>query len=218
MTNYNLVSDSKFAVTFKPAKPVILCDVDGVLLDWTSRFPYFLQKKGFAHEAAIMMHANEEWKTVEELTGLESTAALELVEEYCRSKYMKYLAPYKDALIAVNHLKRYYDFVAVTAISDHPDTIQNRTDNLEFWYPNAFKEVHCVGVDGDKQAILSKYPPTVWIDDSPKHIAEGLRAGHKCIRLQRDSRANTVPSLIARDWTEISNLIQQLILPNIARL
>lgn len=188
-------------------RQTILVDVDGVLLDWTSRFPYFLQKMGYDREAAIFMHATDEWKTVEELTGLDTEQALKLVDAYCRSKFMRYLSPYKDALIAVNHLKRYYDFVAVTAITNHPDTIQNRTENLEFWYPGAFKEVHCVGVDGDKQVILSKYSPTIWIDDSPKHISEGLRAGHACIRLARDSRPDVAPCFIAKDWVDIQNRI-----------
>lgn len=188
-------------------KPKILCDVDGVLLDWTSRFPYFLQKRGYATEAAIMLHATEEWKSVEELTGLGTEAARVLVDEYCRSKYMKFLSPYKDALIAVNHLKHYYDFIAITAISDHPDTKQFRTENLEFWFPGAFSEVHCVGVEGDKQVTLTKYNPTIWIDDSPRHIKEGLRAGHTCIRLARDSRPDEVPCYIAKNWVDIQNKI-----------
>lgn len=190
-------------------KPIILCDVDGVLLDWTSRFPYFLQKMGYDREAAIMMYATDEWKTVEELTGLVGESAINLVDSYCKSKYMRYLSPYKDALIAVNHLKKYFDFVAITAITNHPDTIQNRTENLEFWYPGAFKEVHCVGVDGNKQQILSKYDRTIWIDDSPKHIKEGIRAGHRCIRLKRDSRPDEGLCFVANDWVDIQNQILQ---------
>lgn len=192
-------------------KPTILVDVDGVLVDWFSRFPYFLERKGMPREKAIMMYAHSHWQTIEDLTGLPTAEAAELVDEYSRSKFMKYLTPYKDALIAVNHLKHIYDFVAVTAISNSPETIQHRTENLEFWFPGAFSKLHCVGLDGNKLEILAKYKPTVWIDDSPGYVKEGLLAGHQCIRLVRDSRMNQIPSFIAHDWAEVSNLIQQLV-------
>lgn len=192
-------------------KPIILTDVDGVLVDWFSRLPYFLKKKGLPYERAVAMYAHGHWQTIEELTGLPTPEAEALVDEYARSKYMEFLSPYKDALIAVNNLKHHYDFVAVTAISESDECYERRKANLDFWFPNAFTGLHCVGSGGDKQATLAKYEPTIWIDDTPKHISEGLRAGHKCIRLVRDSRMDVTSSFIAHNWHEISNLILQMI-------
>lgn len=192
-------------------KPTILVDVDGVLVDWSSQFPHFLEQKGLPHEKAIMGYAHSEWQTVEDLVWLPLDEATSLVEEYTCSEFMKRLTPYKDALLAVNQLKHIYDFVAVTAISNDPQAHQNRTENLEFWFPGAFSKVHCVGMGGNKLEILSKYDSTVWIDDSPGHIREGLMAGHKCIRLVRDSRMNQVPSFTASNWAELTNLILQLV-------
>lgn len=191
-------------------KPVILCDVDGVLVDWFSRLPYFMEQKGMPTERAIQMYAHGHWQSVEDLTGLPRENALALCDEYSKSKYMKYLTPYKDALMAVNHLKKWYDFVAITAISNDPMAHKYRSENLEFWFPGAFKTVHCVGAEGSKYEILAKYSPTIWIEDSPNYAHQGILAGHQAIRIVRDSRIDTHPYLLANDWQEVSNLIQLL--------
>lgn len=189
-------------------KPVILCDIDGVVLDWMSRFPYFMEKKGYPTEQAIRMYASGEYRTFEELFGVDSETALALATEYQESKYMGFLSPYKDALLAVNSLKHKYDFIGVTAVLDSPITHQLRKQNLEFWYPGAFTELHCVGLNKSKFEILSKFDPTVFIDDSPSHILEAQNAGHTAIRLKVDHRVDVTASLVANNWQELSNLIQ----------
>ncbi len=192
-------------------KPTVLLDVDGVLLDWFSRFPYFLKEKGLDTEHAIRMFANNQFSSLEELTGLSTEHATELSIEYQQSKYMKYLSPYKDALQAVNLLKHKYNFVAVTAVLDDPLTHQYRTENLDFWYPGAFSKVHCVGINQSKFEILSKYDRTVFVDDSPGHIIEAKNAGHIAIRLKVDARPDVTQSLIANNWQELSNMIQMMV-------
>lgn len=192
-------------------KREVLLDVDGVLLDWFSRFPYFLKEKGLDHEHAIRMFANNQFSSLEELTGLPTEQATELSIEYQRSKYMKYLSPYKDALQVVNLLKHKYNFIAVTAVLDDPLTLQYRTENLEFWYPGAFSKVHCVGINQSKFEVLSKYDRTVFVDDSPGHIIEAKNAGHTPIRLKIDARPCVTQSLTAGNWHELNNLIQILV-------
>lgn len=189
-------------------KPVILCDIDGVVLDWMSRFPYFMEKKGYPTEQAIKMYASGEFRTFEDLFGVDSETAMALATEYQESKYMGFLSPYKDALLAVNSLKHKYDFIGVTAVLDSPITHELRTQNLEFWYPGAFKKLHCVGLNKSKYEILCQYEPTVFIDDSPSHILEAQNAGHTAIRLKVDHRVDVTASLVANNWQELSNLIQ----------
>lgn len=192
------------------SKQVILCDIDGVVLDWMSRFPYFMEKKGYATEQAIRMYASGEYRSFEELFGVDSETAMALATEYQESSFMGYLSPYKDALLAVNSLKHKYDFIAVTAVLDSPITKKLRQKNLEFWYPGAFSEVHCVGLGKSKFEILSKFDPTIFIDDSPGHILEAQNAGHIAIRLKVDQRVDVTASLVASNWQEVSNLIQTL--------
>lgn len=189
-------------------KPVILCDIDGVVLDWMSRFPYFMEKKGYPTEQAIKMYASGEFRTFEELFGVDSETAMALATEYQESKYMGFLSPYKDALLAVNSLKHKYDFIGVTAVLNSPITHELRKQNLEFWYPGAFKELHCVGLNQSKFEILSKFDHTIFIDDSPSHILEAQNAGHMAIRLKVDQRVDVTASLVANNWQELSNLIQ----------
>lgn len=192
------------------SKPVILCDIDGVVLDWMSRFPYFMEKKGYATEQAIRMYASGEYRSFEELFGVDTETALALATEYQESSFMGYLSPYKDALLAVNSLKHKYNFIGVTAVLDSPITKKLRMKNLEFWYPGAFTDLHCVGLGASKFEILSKFDPTIFIDDSPSHILEAQNAGHTAIRLKVDQRVDVTASLLASNWQEVSNLILTL--------
>lgn len=189
-------------------KRVVLCDVDGVLLDWTSRLPYFLKQKGLPIEKAIFLHARDEYFSLAEIADVSEEEGAALNKEYSHSKFMRYLQPYRDACLWVNLLKQKYDFVAVTAIGTEENVLEMRRENLEFWFPGAFSEVIGVNYGETKLNALVKYDPTVFIDDSPKYIKEGLLAGHTCIRMIRDSRACQDPSLTARNWAEVSNLLQ----------
>lgn len=194
-------------------KPVILCDVDGVVLDWMSRFPYFLEKKGIDPARAIRAYASGEFLTFQDIIGgtMGAEEAEALAIEYQESKYMSYLTAYKDALLMVNALKHKYDFVAVTAVLNSEATRTNRQANLDFWYAGAFSKVHCVGLGGSKYDVLCKYDRTVFIDDSPSHIAEAQAAGHIGIRLKVDSRPDTGLYPIAKDWYDLSNMIQTIL-------
>jgi FMN phosphatase YigB (HAD superfamily) len=169
-----------------------------------------MEKKGYPTEQAIKMYASGEYRTFEELFGVDSDTAMALATEYQESKYMGFLSPFKDALLAINTLKHKYNFIGVTAVLNSPITHELRMQNLEFWYPGAFTELFCVGLNQSKFNVLSKFDPTIFIDDSPSHILEAQNAGHTAIRLKIDARVDVTASLVANNWAELSNLIQML--------
>lgn len=191
-------------------KRIILTDVDGVLVDWFSQFPYFIKNKGFCAEESLRRYAAGEWVTLENSLDVSSDHAMELMEEFCTSTHIRYLTAMPDAIAVVNRLKHKYDFVGVTAISNHPDAIKYRMENLDFWFPGAFSKMHCVGCNAPKLDTLMKYDNTFWIDDSPHHVHEGILAGHTSIRLVRDSREQTRITLQADNWYEIEDMLEEL--------
>lgn len=203
-------------------KPIILADIDGCLLQWLSKMPEFLMKKGIDPTKARECFASGEYLTAAQILGLPSDQAMELVREYNSSVYMRHLTPFKDSLAVVNLLKEEFDFVAVTAMGTHPLGAEYRMENLHFWYPNAFKGIHVVDLGESKYDILKEYHKTFFIDDTPKHIKEAKDAGHIAIRIVRDSRPDITNSVRFDSFHEIGSFIemhkhmskpQQLVLP-----
>ena len=191
-------------------KPIILCDIDSVVLDWMSKLPEFLVKKKVDATKAIRAYAYGEFISLDEITGLPINDAIKLIEQYNCSEYMKYLTPYKDALAVVNLLKNDFNFIAVTAIGNSKLCAEYRMHNLQFWYPDAFTDIHVVGIGESKKDILKIYSPSIFIDDSPNYCEEGIDSGHFTIRLVRDRRPDTKATMHAKDWFEVATLINQI--------
>lgn len=189
-------------------KPIILQDVDGCVLDWLSKLPEYLVKRGLNPEHAIRAYSHGEFLGHSEITGLPEDEAFQLVLDYNESEYIKYLTPYRDALAVVNLLKHEFDFVAVTAIGREGKSSQYRMENLNFWYPNAFKDIHVVNMHESKLDVLMKYDRTFFIDDSPSYCAEGKRAGHIPIRIVRDSRVDRTNVVRCNNYYEIGSFIE----------
>lgn len=189
-------------------KKKILCDVDGVVLNWLSKLPEYLVKRGHDPEPAIRAYSHGEFIGHSEITGLPEEEAFQLILDYNESEYIKYLTPFKDALAVVNVLKKEYDFVAVTAIGREGKSSLYRLENLNFWYPNAFKDIHVVNLGESKKDILASYEKTFFIDDSPNYCAEGKAAGHISIRIVRDTRTDKVNTIRCRDFFDVGTVIE----------
>jgi len=188
-------------------KPIILQDIDGCLLSWLSKLPEFLVKRGIDPTRTIMAIGSNHYRSGAELTGLPAEEAMRLVYDYNRSEYMKYLVPFQDAIIPVNLLKEDYDFVAITAIGDNPESKRYRMENLNFWFPNAFSEIHTVNLGESKTKFLEMYEPTIFVDDSPEYCKEAKECGHTAIRLVRDSRPDMVGTMRFDSFGDVANYI-----------
>lgn len=189
-------------------KPIILCDIDGCLLQYLSKLPEFLKKKNIDHRTATKAYAWGEFLTPTQLTGLPEKEAYELLEEYNSSKYIKYLTPFSDAIQSVNLLKQEYDFIAVTALGRSDECVNYRKENLDFWFPGAFSKVLTVGIEESKKEYLEQYKPTFFIDDSPEHVLMAKQCGHIAIRLVRDTRLDLINSIRCNNFHEIGTIIE----------
>ncbi|QDH49082.1 haloacid halogenase [Pantoea phage Phynn] len=134
-------------------KPIILTDIDGVALKWQSGLPFFLASNNMPTDVALECLVDEQFRPATELFGCNESLAKMMIEEYNNSSYMRYLAPYTDALIVINRLKARFDFVAVTALGTKPGASLNRIANLNTLFPSAFKEIAVVN-HGESKTVL----------------------------------------------------------------
>ncbi|CCI88777.1 phage protein [Yersinia phage phiR1-RT] len=157
-------------------KPIIVTDVDGILVKWQSGLPYFAQKYNLPIDAILDLIVSDKFKSPSEIFSCDEELANSLMEKYNTSDFIRYLAGYHDAIKYVNMLKDKFDFVAVTALSNNLDARLNRQFNLNALFPGAFKDIFLCSHGESKFNILNqvnnKYGERVvcFIDDMPSHI------------------------------------------------
>lgn len=154
-------------------KPTILTDIDGVCLSWQSGLPYFAQKYNLPLEHILKMIQDEKFISPGKLFNTDDELGKQLIEKYNSSDFIRYLAPYTDALRVINKLKTDYNFVAVTALGDSIDARLNRQFNLNALFPNAFSEIMMCGHDSSKEELFKKakdkYNVICYVDDLAHH-------------------------------------------------
>lgn len=157
-------------------KPIIATDVDGVLVKWQSGLPYFAQKYNLPVHHILDMIIDDQFVAPEDLFGVDSEFAQQLMVKYNCSDFIRYLAAYDDALKVVNSLKEKYDFVAVTALGTSVDAKLNRQFNLNALFPDAFIETFICDHSAPKkdlfEKIKDKYGDRIiaYIDDLSHHV------------------------------------------------
>lgn len=197
-------------------RKVILTDVDGVTVNWSSGLPFFLSKNNMPTDAALEMISDESFRDMQEIFGCNEELAKILMNEYNNSSFIRYLAAYNDALVVINRLKAEYDFVAVTALGTTSTASLNRIANLNTLFPSAFKEVCVVGFGESKTSryleAKAKYGDRLvcFVDD----LAMNINDCHNVIsqlpqfHMIRGTReAATAPHSVVKDWYEIENRI-----------
>lgn len=204
-------------------KPIILTDVDGVLVQWTSGLPYFAQKNGIRTDEILKTLVDERFRTGEELFGVNGRIANILMREYNNSDFIKYLAGYVDAIDVVNRLKDQYDFIAITALGDSNQALLNRCCNLNTLFPGAFKDILCVDIGETKMphyiSVKQKYKNRLvcFVDDLVSNLQDCHDAMSQLpqIHMLRTDGAREVKHDInkyhtAKNWYDIEKLLVQL--------
>lgn len=165
----------------KIERKVIVTDVDGILVKWQSGLPYFAQKYQLPISNILSLLVNDSFMAPEDIFMCERDFAVKLMMKYNNSDFIRYLAPYSDAIYTVNKLKKDFDFVAVTALGNSVDAHLNRQFNLNSLFPGAFKEVLVCDHNESKDELLnlvkSKYGQRIicYIDDLASHVESASR-------------------------------------------
>lgn len=161
------------------SKPVIVTDVDGIVLRWASGLPFFLAEYNRDTKAAIECNIDDNFRTASELFGYDEETSKKLLVQYNNSKFIKYLQPYTDALNVINELSKDFDFVAITALGTNDTAMLNRIFNLNaFFGGGTFKEVRCVDYNESKineyLYVKKKYgnDAICFVDDLAKNLED----------------------------------------------
>ena len=168
------------------------------------------------------MMTTEKFIKPAELFDCEEELAVKLLLKYNNSDFIRYLAPYADALATVNKLKEKYDFVAITALGNSVDANLNRRFNLNALFPDAFTEIMVCDYDESKDALLEKakvkYGDRIvcYVDDLPKHIAAASKVFEdtetRVFYMPRGEREGSVtaPGIMVEDWHQIVTCLESL--------
>lgn len=157
-------------------KKIIITDVDGILVKWQSGLAYFAQKYQLPVENILKLMVADKFIPPAEIFDCDEEFAIRLLMKYNNSDFIRYLAPYSDALKVVNEVKVEYDFVAVTALGNSVDAHLNRQFNLNALFPGAFKDIMVCDYNESKDALLQKardkYGSKIiaFVDDLGGHI------------------------------------------------
>ena len=205
-------------------KPIIVTDVDGVLVKWQSGLPYFAQKYGINSPGIQLLQCTENFIPYNKIFGdsFSEKEAKELFKLYNSSEYIKYLSAYRDAAEVVNELKERFDFISVSALSSDMDTILKRRFNLNAHFPGAFIDFFQCDADTPKtevfQRIFHKYRDreiVTYIDDLPHNIEDFKKIFINddivpLFMVRGDRSGCKVNSQEVHDWVEAKSYLEKV--------
>lgn len=192
--------------------PLILTDIDEVVLNWRAGFEAWCHKQPDIKIDPNRLRLHDHHKA-EEWLGVSIPEVIEIIRRFHNSPEFEQLQPYNDAIQYIPKLLNLgYRFVAVTAIDDDPSVVDARTRNLRMHFNDAFSAVHCVGLMGNKKEVLSWYRPTYWIEDKPSNAKLGAELGHTAMLVTHPNNLNYEDSEVirVRGWDDIHKMLNTL--------
>lgn len=161
-------------------KPILVTDIDGVVLKWQSTFLFWCSTKGIQLDEIRASILDEQFRTTADFTGtVYGDPALydSLIKEFHESEMGWMFQAYDDALEYIPVLAKKFDLIAVTAFGESTKSYMNRARNLEILFPRMFKQVICTGMDKReafgrvrREAASNNAKIVGYIDDIDKHL------------------------------------------------
>lgn len=191
------------------ADKILLTDVDGVLLDWESKFENFVLALGYNFKP------NHEFMySISDQIGVSKEEGTELIAKFNRSSDFESILQYRDSAWGIEKLKSEgWKFVAITTAGLDPWTYGLRRSNLDNVFgKDVIDELYILELHGDKGEILQNYRDSglFWIEDKPSNAELGYKYGLKPLlmdNLHNRTYTGKVPRV--QSWEEIYNIITQ---------
>lgn len=191
---------------------LILTDVDGVLLNWTTQFHEYMSNKGHQKRSGALTYRQE--ANFPQLNGSE---VREIINYFNTSAWLMGLPPYRDARSGVARLLEHgYKFHAITAMGNDDNwALRARKINLaQLFGHDVFVEITATDMydPNAKRAALSEYKNSglYWIEDSPPNAELGAELGLKPLLMLNDHNTDYEPKgNIERvsSWVQICDII-----------
>jgi hypothetical protein len=98
---------------------------------------------------------------------------------------------------------RGWEFVGISACPEYVGASRRKT-NLEMELGVPFREVILSGIHDCKGKHLSKFDPTVWVEDNTAHADMGVKLGYRTYLIDHlHNRNNTTLATRVTDWRQI---------------
>ncbi len=175
-------------------------DIDSTVLDFNNQWRRWLATQG--HDLPCLYSVAR----LAEMPGFDEEIERDLVHRFFDSAEAYDIPALKHASEALQSLyKRGWRFVAVTACPLSPGMEERRKANLEATMGVPFEAVHVSGFLGDKRDILSRFEPTVWVEDNYHNAQVGHDLGYLTFLIDygHNIRAD-MPFIPVKSWAEIS--------------
>lgn len=157
---------------FDWAKKVIIVDYDGVLVDFTQAFDWYLFDKGYyvkdlhPYDVGYRYEGNKE-------------DIYEEMHNFVHSEEFKYMPPISGAIPAIKTLRDMgWAFHCITAAPK--ERLEDRIFTAENLFGKGiFQSINCIGLNNCKRKYLEKYAGSncFWVEDKPSNAELGLEFG-----------------------------------------
>ena len=178
-------------------KPVLVFDVDSVLLDWCFGFFSFLREEGYCTRHVDHLLGKTEFIPTNQITKIDcKDTNRQLAKKFSDTDWLTRLPLFQeDGVEHVQSLTDKYDIVVLTCIGETEDIINKRTQNLIEHFGDIFLEIICIDYGKSKEHHLrelsSKYNVVGFTDDKESHLEESIRAGVKPLLFSRGVEVST---------------------------
>jgi hypothetical protein len=190
-------------------KRIILCDIDGVALDWEYAFDVYLQTHGFHKVEGGQFKYN-----IGKRYGIDPEQGKKLVKIFNESAAIGFLPPLRDAMYYIKrlHEEHGYVFHAITSLSKDENAQALRTMNLKKLFgETAFEKFVYLDTGADKDEALEPYRDTgyYWIEDKTTNCEVGYEMGLKSLLMEHghslDYDNPNIPKV--KNWKEVYDII-----------
>jgi uncharacterized HAD superfamily protein len=175
-------------------KPILLLDVDGVLLNWIDGFEQFLTK----HHPHLQHQQVQEYTNLSQKLGVDQATVDQLVEDFHLDDVFENLEPLPGTELSIKVLAKWFDMVAITACGTDLKIQKARSKNLTQIFGDVFSDIFCTDTFEGKAEYLKNFEPTWWIEDHVSNAVLGANYGHKALLIDAFYNQGPLPPGVSR--------------------
>jgi hypothetical protein len=186
---------------------VILTDVDGTLLDFAGPFQSWMENLGFTPRCHLYRTYG-----ISDVFDCTIDEKVREISRFSEADEFGFLQPILGAHTVIRSLREAgWHIVAITASHVSEASCARRRANLKALFDIEPYDVFFAGNTIPKSAILHRFGPSLWVEDSPFHLMEGVDAGHHSFLIDKPYNRDAVLSnaLVTRvnNWFDIEQWI-----------
>lgn len=152
----------------------IIFDVDGVLLHWVSRLPFFCKDYNIDPSVALSLFFFNGHADLKDIFQQDNDAdAFKMFIKY-HDEHAHCLNAYPDAVHYFKDIAAKYNIVALTKFGTCDKHVEGRRQNLESYFPGMISELICIDPSLSKynniKCINERYDVVALVDDLTENL------------------------------------------------